>query len=813
MLRDAKQSLAFFGSLPPLSSEHLSNFANLSTAARFFEASRYEPSLLPSASARWRNPDAWQTLVNRLQALGAKVSSLESAAAVTQAQTMFMREKVVAFLGEAYVPLWIAHFASCATACAAMSIAMRSATCENMFHLDQHREDAHLLLHQDIDPRKWQRRRAEMYIGFLTRYKLKILSSSVNNAMRAITDSSIKTTKAITDSHPDFALPAYLYDEAGQHDHATFLEMLDESHDGRTLSMAQCQSLSFLCITAQAMCEEITHVQQAMVDLASSRHRRTLFAPFRFLVGALPLLVERVKQIFNRNVHAWEVRFALTHSLLLLFILGFALFAGLRERFEASEIAWVFTSAALAAQLSAEPTLFIGAIRVFATLLGALLAFGFNSALSAMGRLDKPALNYIIVPYKFIITFVFLRIAPSKYRYAAFLIIATNTILLFCPRSTPLCNSVLSKLTSDCFPNWEYAVSRAANVSIGVVLALIFHLLVWPRFANEVALRALSRSFLNSSRLIAKLNRTYFSFGMQPKAGTASARMSKKRNNNAPRIEVVMSEGDLYNRNEIVLEEIQKRVSDHIAFAVFTVNSEAGVCGIGPFRLSKLLSGLLKEFIYLNLTLTEMAALLGRRPIFNDSYGPSVYHHLIRPVLPLYETIHVSLNNLVGCSERAMVPPRGPESRLLELVSDLREGVAHLARVRRTLRRLAARRLSDFEKHMKQSMRLTSNRSVVSEHMVRRFSWSLSVDAPLSGELLPRRQLSEGGYAARNWCESKEICVDDIVLYNAFCFVTDQCLSAFVRISATIMEDLECKIVAIRAKRKRREERRNGGGR
>ncbi|KAI0562108.1 hypothetical protein FGB62_66g022 [Gracilaria domingensis] len=821
MTAAAYASLNFFRQLPPLGRTRVQNFSNLAAAARLFEASAFEPCLVKPTISRWRNATAWKQLVNDLQALVAKVASLESVACGTHGRRRFSPTQIASLFGEAFYPLWIAHYAACSAACAAMSNAMCHATCKEMFHLDDSNTDGYLL-HDDIDARKWNTRRAEMYAGFLSKYRLRIRTFSSNYLPSHLTVADFRAAHQNSMNHKSYALnKARSSHKCSQEIGQTWSTKAvgepgssDESEDedkmftkqfgaSSSLSMAKLQALSFFGITSHAMSEEIAHVQQSMVTLASTTDARGLFAPFRFIISSVPILFGRVKKLCKQDIEPWELRFMFTHSFLLLVILALALFLPVREKFEAAEIAWVFTSAALAAQLSAEPTLFIGAIRVVASITGGLQAFGFSSILDAIGRKEHFELNYLIVPYVFVAILVSLLILPPKYRYAAFLNIVTNFVLLFCPRATAECNHVLTQQTTECYPDWQYAISRVVNVSIGVVFAVAFHLLFWPRYANQVALRTLSCAFINAVRLMGKLRRTYFSFGLEH---TSSHRMTNRRRSTT-QIDFgrrLMAAGDVYRREENVMKEIQHRLSDMVSLAALTVKLEAGVWEKGPLRLSPLLPHLLNDFIALDISLKEMASLLGRCPIFSESYGPSVYRHFIQPLLPMYETIHISLNNMVGLTERGLLRTNADETYLRELAFDLHQGIEHLARIRSKLRSRAAHRLQCFERSMNQTLRLTTGRSQLAVQGGRRFSWSDTVDSINRHTASPPHRASTDGNGIELKKMPKELCIDDLVLYNAFSFIADSCLSAFVRIAAAILTDSESKMEALRARKRRK---------
>ncbi|CDF39857.1 unnamed protein product [Chondrus crispus] len=575
-----------------------------------------------------------------------------------------------------------------------------------------------------------------------------------------------------------------------------------EANSAAVKSKVEVQALSYFALTSHALSEEISHVQQAMVELAATSDARGLLAPFYFVVSGLPPLWRRIKALAKGNVRGWEIKFACTHSMLLTSILALSLFLPI-SRIEESEIAWVYTSAALAAQLSAEPTLFIGTIRVLATITGAGIGFGFTSILDAMGRSDHSAIQYLAIPYMFIMTIVCLLLVPPAYRYAAFLVIATNAIIIFCPRSTPECTRVLEKQSESCFPDWKYALSRSTNVALGVVFAMFFHLIFWPRYANQVALRYLSAAFLSSSRLFGKLHRTYFSYGLPSGSGSPDLEPSTSY----ARGDLLLNE-DVYQKDQSVLDEIISKVGCPLADAMLLVKSEADVWQAGPFRLDPLIPRVLSDFVALSVSLVEMASLLGRRPIYSSSYGRSVFEHFIHPMLGVYETIQISLNNLVGITDRTVAGNKEQETR--ENSFDLHHAITHLARIRGKLRRDAAKRSFEFQKFSaiqltrRKPCRFSRHGNAADDSYVDLVFQDLGLAKQTRDASYPRaRSHNETNRACKT--DEQRLCVDDVVLYDAFTFITDTCLSAFVRIAVAVLIDSEANLK--RMKERRQEEK------
>lgn len=801
------QYLRFLQKLRPFG--HVSDYACLVRARQLFLASQFEPRILPETVSQWRNPKLWEKVIDSIDALVTKLSMLESTSyRHDELRSRFSPQLILDSFGEAYVPFWVSHFASCAAACNVMSTCMLNASCANRFYPSENEEGqlrSHDSLPTELDstisPRRWHRRRAEMYHGFLQRFRQKIHESkslkssfseynvralfdlesnySVRHQMNAsrglqgIDSSSDSVSSSLKVGLQEEVSP-FQMDSTSKHPKIGSDEREDQG-------VADLQGICFFGIAAHALSEEIGHVQHGMMKLASSPEAKGPFSLLSFLIRVPPLLWKRVKKIARVDLQRWEIQFAFTHSFLLLFILAFMLFLPIAEKFEASEIAWTFTSAALAAQLSAEPTVFIGAIRVFATILGGSLAYGFNSFLDAVGRENNSDIQFLMIPYMFLVSIVSLLSMPPTIRYAAFLVVVTNAVLLFCPRSTEQCAQVFENQSRACFPTWKYALSRAGNVSIGVILALLFHLLFWPRFANNVAFRHLSVAFSNSARLLGKLRRTYFAYGVDRNNNNGVNRYDAEDNANRESVSFLresLEKGDLYTMDYAVSKEIFDKISRPVSSAVVTVQKEAGVWRKGPLRLQPLLPRLLPDFVALEISLMELGSLLCRKPIFTGSYGRCVYDYFIRPMLSHYESIQISLNNLVSMTNVAI--QGGTREKMAENMLDLVQAVSHLARIRSEIRQDLEVRWKKFCKER------TASLSVRVRTAAKRDKEQKDEGEMRSGWDIPR-SLSENDAANVDG----SLCIDDVVLFNAFSFVVDGCISAYGRIAAIVLSDVK----------------------
>lgn len=812
----AEAELKDIQGLRPFGKTRIANYGSLAEARRLLAMSAFEPCFLKPTVSHWRNVAAWDNLIDCMHALLNKLSSLESVSCNPRSRVPhFTRERMMDVCGEAFLPLWTAHFASCAAACAVMSTAMRNASCSQMFHLVEDESSKRAdprSLHPDLDPRMWTRRRADMYLGILLRHRATWQLGPPENLAkvdearhRLLVDSDVASVDSNGDSlHED-----------------------DDSAcigDFSPRRVSEYHALSFFGITSHSMSEEIAHLQRAMILLAESQDKRTVFAPLRFVYSAFPVLLKRFRTLAKGEVEMWELRFILAHSLLLLSVLSLALFLPLRDRFEAAEFGWVFSSAALSAQLTAEPTVFIGTIRVFATMTGAAFALGYNSLLNVAGRAENPDVQYAAMAYIPVMTMMVLLLASDRYRYASFLFIATNAVVLFCPRAGKACAISLSNPDPSCFPDWKYAVSRSVNVSIGVVFAVLFHLLFWPRFAHKVARKDLSTAFINASRLYGKLHRTYFAYGSHPERGGGGGQTLAPSVLSSPvvaddrrRIQSsLLSQADVYLREQPMLDEVQERVGNFVASALDLVKTEASVWQSGPLQVSPILPRILPDFLSLSVSLSEMAGILGRRPIFCGSYSRTAHDLYIKPLLYMYETTQVSLHNLVGSTQRALTD--GSKANLKDLSLDLHEAVAHLARSRAMFRREVQRRaaltafaagrtsasLSATRKHPSQSRVLGSHSlddlgPIATEMQGFMRAMHSSGDSPDRESTLPISVSLEDVRLKTMREEGTYLTSDDTVLFNAFTFVADGSLSAFVRIARVVLRDAEERAAALQA--------------
>lgn len=161
-----------------------------------------------------------------------------------------------------------------------------------------------------------------------------------------------------------------------------------------------------------------------------------------------------------------------------------------------SETAWVYCSAALAAQASVEATVFIGGLRVVASAVGSATAYLFHMAATPLwgSSGQHAAHDAVLVAYMATFAGATLVVTPARFRHAAFLTIVSNCIVALGPRATPACEAARAVATSGagggagvmraCAPSASYAVSRAVHVALGALAAMASHTLLLPRFAG-----------------------------------------------------------------------------------------------------------------------------------------------------------------------------------------------------------------------------------------------------------------------------------------------------------------------------------------
>lgn len=161
-----------------------------------------------------------------------------------------------------------------------------------------------------------------------------------------------------------------------------------------------------------------------------------------------------------------------------------------------SETAWIYCSAALAAQASVEATVFIGGLRVVASSVGSATAYLFHVATKPLWGPAGQHVTHDAALVAYMVTFaaVTLAVVPARFRHAAFLTIVSNSIVALGPHTTAACEAARAlaplkmgsgaSVMGACAPSASYAISRAVHVSLGALAAMVSHTLLLPRFAG-----------------------------------------------------------------------------------------------------------------------------------------------------------------------------------------------------------------------------------------------------------------------------------------------------------------------------------------
>lgn len=784
MVHAACVSLSFLQDLPPIGSTRVEDYSFLSKARSLLDMAAYELQLFPESRPRWRNVTAWPAVIDAISTLLNKISCLESVIEMSRARNQFLDHAHFAqFVGEAYMPLWVLHFAVCATSCANLSNVLLQATCDHL--TSKYSSDGLGKDFAEADPTWWRSRRAEMYFGFLFHSRLLARIEGPQEANLQTREVRNLETACVKALDLQFSLQLRERRMLQREDPQKQAQRLDER-----------RALAFFAIESHALAEEIGHLSSAISQLSQKSNTRGWCGPFFFLFGAFPLLKTRALEIIRWKLHGWEVQYIFTHSLMLSCILALALFLPIPENgfFGQTEVAWAFISASLSAQLSVEPTLLVSVWRIIATVAGVAFGFGFSYILRQIEGSHCAIAHLWIVPYMFVIIFIFIATANRTLRYPSFLIVVTNAVMLLCPRSGTQCSIFYNQSCQNCHASWRYAIARAVNVSIGVVFAFVFHVLFWPRYANGVAMHKLCKAFQNAPRVMRRLRLKFFSFGLErdPSFPKHASITTLKGRENFPVATLSRDSefkadnygGYIFETDLRLLEHVKENVQKHVLSAITILKSDARAFQSGPLRLKPLLPKLEKDFIALAVTLSEQAAVLGRRPVFSPSYGRIAFDKLIQPMLRQYELIQISLNNLVGVVRTVL--EQGEKLALedaRELAGDLGQAVAHLARCRSELRIGVRRRAQTMFQLCELDVNVRQRLS----------QWS---DPSTSNQFETSHVKVRAVDDMEDNLKCKRLHMDDIILYDAFTFVAEGCLSAFVRIALIVLQNFEQKLSA-----------------
>lgn len=784
------------------------NYAAMARARVLLAAADYEP-LLPGLRRLRSAPPKPGTpaVLNEMEVLINKVASLESAAFVAHRRAPgahFSRQYLVMMLGEPQLPLYIKHFAACAAACQELGTRFGTAA--------ESAGAAAALpgLDVQLDARSgaWKKRREAMYCGLKTQFQLYWRKRAARQgAASARPDTSLEEVLEVAEDAED---------DGGRGDESASATATN-SHAPAVVRGSEIRSIIFMAVTSHALSMSLGDLQQSV--LAAREESWDVLAPFRMFWLPLPPAGRRAWTVLRLQLKPWELRFVATHVLLLGTIMGVLLFVGvLEEHFEMPQLSWVYASAALCAQLSVETTVFIGVLRVVATLAGCAAAFGVTRVIKALG---SRAAEFALGPYFAVISVAALLIVPPKFRYAAFLFIATNELVIFCPHGQDACVAAGTTLDESCFPDVRYAVARATNVSIGVILAVGFHTLLWPRFAQDSARRCLAQVYDGATDLFAAVHRKYRELGDKAKLleqtgssgnlgcsgsvadfsnSTLHDRDARPGGRLSGEYRLQMDESSLVGGELIKgvgLDELnactRHLVSEPLQRALILLKADASVWAKGRLSLPEALRELPEHFVSLSVAITEMASILGRRPVLSGHYESTAHDTFIAPLAYEHETLLVSLFHLGKTIQELLRAQDSPRA-----LPSLQCAIRH---VRQTLR-LIHNRVSSLR------------RAIHNQHPSAPPGARISgVTATVAASALPDRSSSSGEsggnpkvFGRADSQDAESMHVDDIVLYNAFSFASNACAAAFLSIAdlceANIRDLLRSRSLRIRTKTK-----------
>lgn len=764
------------------------NYAAMARARALLAAAEYEP-VLPGMRGFRRAASApgEPTVLDAMEVLINKVASLETAAFVAHGRAPsagFSREYLVMMLGEPLLPVYIEHFAACAAACHELSrrfaTAGESAAAASAL--------AGLDVQLDARSDSWMKRREAMYSGF----KMQFYRYWKKRAAIQGAGGELKQ---------DQSLQEILQTAASQRGDAE--DETAASHAPAVMRGSEIRSIIFMAVTSHALGVALGDLQTSV--RANIDYSWNVLYPLRMFWLPLPPAARRFWTVLRLQLKPWELRFVATHMALLGTVMGVLLFASVfEENFKMSQLAWVYASAGLCAQLSVETTLFIGLLRVAATVAGCASAYAVTLAVKAVG---SRAAEFALGPYFAVISIGALLILPPKYRYAAFLFIVTNALVIFCPRGDDACINAGTTLDEVCLPGSRYALARAVNVSIGVILAVGFHSLMWPRFAQDSARRCLAQVYDSATDLFAAVHRKYRELGDKAKlSDSVSGNLgnddstSQDGEARAGHSGEYLLQVDDPKSDELIqsvgLDELnactRRLVGEPLHRALLLLRTEASLWAKGRLALPDALRELPEHFVSLSVSITEMASILGRRPVLSGHYQSTAHDIFIAPLAYEHETLLVSLFHLGQTVQELLRAEDSPRA-----LASLQCAIRH---VKATLR-LIHNRVSSLRRAI-HSLRPSAPGARISDG-----SAALALLATLSDRAGSGETGDNADSTGRvNSQDAALMHVDDIVLYNAFSFASNACAAAFLSIADLcerhISDLLRTRSLKIKVKRK-----------
>lgn len=740
-----------------------------------------------------KDGEVWGKLLEEIEGLVAKVASGESAANVVgirgEGRPHFSRKNLVMMLGEDNLELWVQHYAEAAAAC--HSVSRTIALLSDSRFSEATNFDGCL----DARSELWFSRRRQMYESFKCQYvqywkrRGHVYNCGTSKDTLRHADSKVeengKTMLASLESLENEVEDGVVFEYEVEG------EDLRRRKKANVVRGSEIRSIIFVAVSSHTLSESLARVQKVVYNACELRWRPQVL----FRMAWLPVkpFMASTASVFRLQLEVWQVRFCITHSIMLGAIFAVSVFVDTVKTFETGQIAWVYASAGLAAQLSAESTLFIGILRAAATVIGCATAFGISRAVLVTGH---KAAMLALGPYFFVITTTVMLVIPPKFRYASFLFILTNAIVAFCPRGSAACIAATSDFDSNCFPGWGFAVVRAGNVGIGVLIAVVVHALLWPRSAQSSARRGLAVTFYNAAQIFAAIHRRYrdvptteknplsdedpaapidesLSTDSDPPTYTP-AHMSQRAFEERILIEALYSDDGLGKVTELSLLT-KCHVWKPLSSALLLLSSDASLWSKTKLAVPYVLKELPQHFVSLAVSLSELGSMLGRRPVLSGEYRGTAHDLFVLPLFYEHETLMVSLFHVANVVQKLLVAEKDQRA-----LASLQCAIRHL---KMTLRVMHGR-IGEVRRVIHGSVDdETSSKHVAMKGDFRRVL-STGILADAAAAEVPKQ------YHGREL--SNVLHVDDMVLYNAFSFASNGCMAAFLSIADVCEDHVHC---------------------
>lgn len=171
-----------------------------------------------------------------------------------------------------------------------------------------------------------------------------------------------------------------------------------------------------------------------------------------------------------------------------------------------------------------------------------------------------------------------------------------------------------------------------------------------------------------------------------------------------------------------------------------------------------------------------------RRPVYSSSYGRTAHALYIAPLLYEHETLLVSLSSM-GSLVQGMI--RGTCCSKRDLIC----GIKHLKQtLQRVNQRVYEKRWAAHTGGTSSQYSRVGDRLVTSEFAQEEVSSSARLASNTTKALPRSREANSNGSPAS--LEAPD--ADDAVLFNAFSYASNSCVSAFLAIANICLENCEC---------------------